>query len=402
MDASSPKRVLIVGAGFAGVRLAQRLARYPKQFAVTLVSNRPCFEYYPMLYRVVVGYSARPTAIPLQRVFAGTGVELVFDAVAHLDRQAKEVVTQEGARISFDYLALTLGGQTTFYDIPGLEERSFSFKNLHDAQRLRDHLHASMAALASGHQSKQEMAAGAHIVFVGAGPTGVEVAADMYGYLRFLAKQHGIDPELITVSLIEGAPRILPSLPAEVSARVQRRLEQLGVQVYTGRLVTEQEAQELVLSDMRVATRTVVWTSGSTSHEFYKRHGYAADAKGKVLVDEHMRVPGERHTFVLGDAASTPYAGMAQTALQDAEHVAAYLISGEKLRNPHVQREPVSAIPVGQLWAVLSWKRVRIYGLVARILRDLADLRFLLTLLPVPAAASVFLHGLRRTPLGER
>lgn len=385
-----------MGAGFAGVRLAQCLSKAPERFTVTLVTNRPCFEYYPTLYRVVVGYSARPTAIPLEQVFARTPVRLVFESMARLDGARKLAVTEEGQEIEFDRLVLALGGQTTFYDIPGLAERSFSFKSLHDAQRLRDHLHASLQNIAEGGQSARETAAGAHVVFVGAGPTGVEVAADMYGYLRFLAKRWGIDPNLISVSLIEGASRILPTLPPEVSERVQRRLERIGVHVYTNRLVTEQEAQELVLSDMRVATRTVVWTSGATSHEFYKRHGYAADERGKVLVDEHMRVPGQLYTFVLGDAASTPYAGMAQTALQDAEHVADYLMSGETLTAPHVQYQPVSAIPVGQLWAVLSWKRLRVYGLVARILRDLADLRFLLTLLPVPAATHVFLQGLRR------
>lgn len=398
MEPGTQARVLIVGAGFAGVRLAQRLSKWPERFAVTLMSDRPCFEYYPTLYRVVVGYSARPTAIPLEQVFVGTSVQLLFEPLKEVHREAKVAVSQTGQSISYDYLVLALGGQTTFYDIPGLAERSFSFKGLHDAQRLRDHLHGALEGIAKGGQSKSEQVAGAHIVFVGAGPTGVEVAADMYGYLRLLARKRKIDEALITVSLIEGSSRILPALPPEVSQRVQRRLEKIGVQVYTNRLVTEQEAQELVLGDIRVPTRTVVWTSGATSHEFYKRHGYAANEQGKVLVDEHMRVPGELHTFVLGDAAATPYAGMAQTALQDAEHVARYLCACPGEVGPHVQYQPVTAIPVGQLWAVLSWKRVRIYGFVARMLRDLADLRFLISLLPVTEATRVFLQGLRRTP----
>ena len=150
---------------------------------------------------------------------------------------------------------------------------------------------------------------------IGGGPTGVEMCGELMDYARKLARKHGSDQSMVTVDLIEAAPRLLPTMPADVSDAVYDQMHRRGVNVFLNRTVIKEEVDELFLKDSRIKTNTVIWTAGViTSRLIGKIEGLELDKRGRVVVDQYLQAKGHKHVYVIGDAASTPYSGLAQTA----------------------------------------------------------------------------------------
>src|SRR5262249_10083635 len=156
---------------------------------------------------------------------------------------------------------------------------------------------------------------------------------------------------------VEAAPRILPRSAPAVSAKVQRKLESLGVRVLTATTVKAETAEALEVEGQSIATKTVVWTAGTSTNPFYYSNGahFQLAKNVHVMVSDHLEA--KEHVYVIGDNANTPYTGMAQTALHDADFVAADLRRAYHGQSRPVYRPkmPVSVIPVGDYWAVAEW-----------------------------------------------
>jgi NADH:ubiquinone reductase (H+-translocating) len=262
------KKILIIGGGFAGIRVALDLSKkHLKNVKITLVSDRPHFEYYSALYRVVAGKSPLEVCIPLREVFEGTKVEVVKDKIISVSLEEKKVEGESGSHYTYDYLVLALGSETAYYNIPGLKEHSYNLKSISSALRLKNHLHQVFATYTRAPQD--DKAPIAHIVIVGAGASGTELAAELATYSKEMALMHEVDPRLVTIDLIEAAPRILPQLPERVSDTVQKRLRMLGVNIFLSRIVLKEEVEMVYMKDMQMRTKTVVWTAGIAPHRLY-------------------------------------------------------------------------------------------------------------------------------------
>jgi len=235
-----------------------------------------------------------------------------------------------------------------------------------------------------------------HFVIVGGGASGVELAGELALYTKRLAKLHKIDPSLITIDLIEAAPRLIPALPEDFSERVRNRLHQLGINIFLNRMITKEEIEKVYLKDMEIRTKTVIWTAGVKPHHLYSEiTGLKLDKKGRVMVDELLQANEHPNVFVIGDAAATPYTGMAQTAIHDGRFVADVIekkIYGRH-SDPYQPRNPFYAIPIGPGWAATLIGHYRFYGLIGWWLRRLADLRFFLSILSFRKAILVFRSG---------
>lgn len=374
-------KIVIVGGGFAGVRAAQALAQRA-QNQIVLVSERSYFEYHAALYRSATGRSPLEVAIPLTAILGTSGsVEIVADKITQIDAAAKTVTGASGSHYGYDRLILALGSVTQYFGIRGLAEHAHGVKSADEALALRRHLHEDLIKPRPEH----------NYVVVGAGPTGVELAAEMTQYIRQVRDRHGIATKY-QVSLIEAAPRILPSLPERLARRIHDRLNGLGVKIHTNTLVKGETAERLQLPEGSLETHTVIWTAGVANNPLFVQHNqlFKLD-QGKVVVNEHLEATN--HIYVVGDAAKTPFSGMATTALYDAEFVAK-LIMGKPAayRPPH----PITAIPVGSGWAAVQLGNRQYYGLIGWLMRRLADLWLYLKLLPVPAALRVWLYGTRQ------
>lgn len=394
MIAKNPKptKILIVGGGFGGVRAALDLGRARLQNAkITIVSDKPHFEYHAALYRLVTGRSPLEVCIPLTEIFAKCPVELLSDRIEAVDLRSRTAKGLSGASYRYDFLILALGSETSYFDIPGLKEYSFGFKSINEALRLKAHIHN---LLETSHTRKiEDKIQAAHFVIVGGGASGVEIAGELARYLLDSAAAHDFDPRLVVIDLVEAGPSLLGAMPPAFVEVITRRLRRLGVNIFLNRAVMREDFEQLYLKDMEMKIKTVVWTAGVKPNRLYSQiAGLTLDHKGRVKIDDYLNPPGFPDIFVIGDAAATVYSGMAQTAIHDGRYAAQVIGRKLKIQRPekYVPKKPFYAIPVGPGWAGAILNGVRLYGYVGWMFRRLADLRFFLSILPLPKAIIAF------------
>jgi NADH dehydrogenase len=357
------KQILIVGGGFGGVKAALELADEPR-LNVTLISDRQNFRYYPALYHTATGGTRAQSSIPLEKIFAGTNVKLTTAEAKKLDESKHQLVTVDGQILEYDFLILALGVVTNYFGIKGLEKYSFGIKSLEEAEELKKHLHQQLTA---EHQPDL------NYIIIGGGPTGIELAGALPDYLRRLMRNHGLKHRAVHIDLVEAAPRLLPRMPEAVSQAVAHHLRGLGIKLYLDQKVGGETADVLMVNGQKVESHSVIWTAGVTNHPFFDRNKFELTEHGKVKVDAFLHAAPD--VFVLGDNADTPFSGLAQTAIYDADFVTKNLkrhIAGH-VPKTYKANKPIYVIPAGPKWAAVLWGKVQLYGWPGALLRQVAD-----------------------------
>ncbi len=398
-ETNNKRKIVIVGGGFGGIRAALELSkRVGSEVDITLIAAKPHFEYNPALYRYVTGNSSIEVCIPLDLIFKGKSVTLIRDYVTSVDKEGKKVVCESGKVYAYDKLILALGSETTYLGIPGLKDHSFGMKTVSEALKLKEQIIATLY-LVKEHNETSDKIRDANFVVIGGGATGVEMAGRLIEYARGLAKEMQLDPTLVSVSLIEGAPKILFRLSKDFTDPIEEHLRRLGVTLLMNRKVMKQEVEDIFLKDMQMKTSTVIWTAGVRANELYERTGFTVNPQGKVDVDEHLYARRGPDIFVIGDGAQTKYSGWAQTAFYDGNYVAKVIhseIRGKALP-VYAAPKPVNAIPAGEGWAgvvIDLWGvEFTFYGLIGWWFRRLADLRSFMIILPFYNAYKVWSGG---------
>lgn len=375
-------RVVVVGGGFGGVKTALQLAKNPR-CNVTLVSDKDSLVYYPLLYATATGAARKISSIPLATICAHTTIRVVRDTIVGID-DGRKIVVGESGQYEYDSVVFALGVVTNYFGIEGLQRYSWSIKSPEGVQAFRRHLHDELVA--ERHFDK-------HYVVVGAGPTGVELAASLKDYLLRVGARHGLRQHNVNITLVEATSRVLPRMSEHSSRAALKRLRRLGVHVLLGTAVKKMDDDTLVVGERSIATETVVWTSGVANHPFFAAHPHVfhRNARGMVVVNEYLEAAP--HVFVIGDSAATKYAGLAQTALRDAHVVARVIEAGLRGVSPPVYTpaQPISVVPVGHYYAVLEHGSLRLRGFLASALRKLADFIGYNDLLPFREAVSLWL-----------
>jgi NADH dehydrogenase len=364
MNNSAKQKVLIIGGGFGGIKMALELAGHDS-YEVSLMSDQDSFRYYPTLYKMATGSKTAGSSILMSEIFEGKDVTVIKGTAKTLDRPNKKIKTTAGKSYPFDILVVALGVVTNYFGIAGLAENSYGIKSQAEAAELKKHLHDQLI-----HPRKPEL----NYVVIGAGPTGVELAGALPGYIRHIMKKHGIEEERkIHIDLIEAMPRLMPRMPKSYSRAVKKRLEALGIELYLGKTVQSQEKDALMVDGKPIKSHTVIWTAGVTNHPFLKENKFDMTKRGKAFVDQYLQV--EKDIYVIGDNADTVYSGMAQTALYDAKYVAENLkrAAERKKLKAYKPKKPVYVTPVGPDWAAMLWGNTQIYGRLGWMLRDAAD-----------------------------
>lgn len=359
-------QITIVGGGFGGIRAALKLA-HDKSNEITLISDRPEFQYYPALYSSATGHSHLESWVPLGEIFAEhENVKVHIDTIETLHVSDKTLRGKSGATYKYSTLILAMGVVTTYFGIPGLETYAYGIKSEPEIKRLKQRLYTDIA---ENHELDR------NYVVIGAGPTGTELAAALGTYIQRLTKRYGVKGRGPKIRLIEASPRVLPRMSPMTSRIVEHRLRKLGVDVETGKKVEGENATELVVSGKPVASHTVIWTSGVTNNPFFAAHSdvFKLAKNGRVIVDEYMKARSD--IYVIGDNAATPYTGFAQTAVHDGDFVAKNLIRksrGKKMKKYHASA-PIPVVPVGANWAAVEWGGLRVYGFIGGLIRRAAD-----------------------------
>ncbi len=380
------KRIVIVGGGFAGVSLARRLDG-DKRFRVTLISASTDFEYHAALYRSATGRSPLEVSVPLNEIFAGTDITVVNDTIVKIN-DTKKIVTAASKKLyEYDDLILALGTVTAYFGITGLDEYSYNIKSIQGALELKSHLHTELTA---GHRPDM------NYVVVGAGPSGVELAGELATYLRQIRHNHKIKKNF-HIDLVEATPRILPMLPERFSRVITKRLQDLGVKIYTSTAVKGETADALQLPEGNIDSHTVVWTAGMTNAPLFKDHPklFTLGKGQRATVDEHLSAG--KHIWVAGDSASSTKTGWAQTAIYDGHYLADLLKRRELNQSaaPYKPPNPVGAIPVGPNWCGVNLNGIQIFGYPGWVLRRWSDFKLYRQVLPMRLAVRSWIMGNR-------
>jgi NADH dehydrogenase len=323
--------------------------------------------------------------VPLSEIFGNLRITILIGQAVNLDRTKKQIITSDKVAIDYDTLIIGLGVVTNYFSIPGLSEYAYSIKTNEAAIKFKVHLHKQLLD-----DKKPDL----NYLIVGGGPTGIELAGALPGYLREIMRNHGIEKHSVTVRLIEAAPRLLPRSPKRTSRAVKRRLRRLGVKLHVGKIVSGQTADALMVNGKPMRSHTVIWTAGVTNHPFFSANNFILMNRGKVATDVYLQ--SEENIFVIGDNANTPYSGMAQTAVHDGAFVAMNLkrrARGKDMR-AYKPKRPVSVIPVGPRWASVNYKKLVINGWAGWLLLEAADFIAFNDLETWPTAAHQWTTGL--------
>ena len=328
------KRVVIVGAGFAGMHAARALNG--EDVDVILVDSRNYHLFQPLLYQVALAVlSPGDIAQPIRGVVgASENVQVVMDEVTGIDVQKQEVRLKTGIILPFDYLCLATGSSHSYFGhdkdwaplAPGL-------KTIENATEIRRRI-----LLAFELAERQSVETGSHpplnFVVVGGGPTGVELAGAIADISRSSIRKEyrHINSEKITVELYEGLPKILAAYPDDLAASAKKQLEDLGVQVHTGTRVEDVKAGYLVVNGKRINAVVSLWAAGVQASALGGMLNAPLDKKGCVLVDDFLNPAGLPHIFVLGDLAhfeqdGKQVPGVAQPAMQMGDHAAQMILA---------------------------------------------------------------------------
>jgi NADH:ubiquinone reductase (H+-translocating) len=338
------KRVVIVGGGFAGVAAARALRRADAD--VTLIDRRNHHIFQPLLYQVACAVLApSEIAAPIRQLeVKQKNVSVMMAEVTGIDVIARTVEASclgIGLRkVPFDFLVVATGMFPSYFGHDEFAQHAPGLKTLSDAETIRSKI-LSAFELAELTDDERERARQMTFVLVGAGPTGVELAASLAQMMSVTLRRNfrRIDPAKSTIILLEGGGRVLPSFAESLSKRVSERLEDLGVTVATGVRVETVDEQGVVAGGKRIASATVLWTAGVAASPIVKMLGAKTDRAGRVMVGPFLNVPEMSGVFVVGDTASViqngrPVPGVAQSAIQEGRYV------GRIICDQIVGREP--------------------------------------------------------------
>lgn len=375
--------ITVVGGGFGGVKVALELAN-DKNNQITVITDRPDFQYYPALFSTATGYRHLQSWVPLGVIFADKpNIRVVIDTITAIKPESEMLIGASGESYGYKKCILALGMVTTYFGIKGLDAHSYGIKSAEEIKRLKHRIYTDIA---------EEHKLDKRYVVIGAGPTGVELAAALGVYIRRLCERYNVSQKNLKVDLIEAAPRILPRMSERASRRVEKRLKKLGVNVQTSKAVESASEDGLVVSGKQVNSHTVIWTSGVANNPFFKSNSdyFTISKNGRVEVDEFMRAG--KDIYVIGDNANTPHSGLAQTALHDAIFVADNLKRGKNKQDPKKYRAvmPPVIVPVGHGWAILEWRGITLSGPIASMLRRAADFIGYRDILPLGHALGVW------------
>ena len=377
--ADAPTQVLIVGGGFGGLAAARELARTfsgSQDVGVALLDRVNYTTFWPMVPSIIpTDVEVRHVAHSIRRILWPFGVEFFQEEVTGVDFEAREVRTSERA-FSYDYLILSPGSRTAYFGNPGAEENAMDIKGVRDALRVRNHIIDRF--------EEAERLRGDHdgglltFVFVGGGPTGVEAAADAHDLIFDVLKSdyRNVDFGQVRIVLVNADDHILKGIDPSLAHAAARRLAAQRIEVLNDAKAKEVRPDAVVLSDgSTILTRTTVWTAGIEPASLVENLDVQKDHRGRLLVDQYLRVKGRPGVYAVGDCTSIDYDGpsvpaLAQAAEQEGKRAALNLAAEIKGEMPvsFNYRSMGQLVDLGEGSALVDILGAKVSGLVGGLI----------------------------------
>jgi NADH dehydrogenase len=361
------KRVVIVGGGFAGIAAARALKRADVE--ITLIDRRNHHIFQPLLYQVATAVLApSEIAAPIRQLEAKQkNLSVLLAEVTGINLEARTieaVCPGIGSRtLEYDFLMIATGMRPSYFGNDEFARFAPGLKSLNDAETIRTKI-LSAFEVAESTDDENERARQMTFVLVGAGPTGVELAASIAQLVALTLRNNfrKIDPANSRIVLLDGGARILPTFAESLSRKAAKRLTKLGVEVSTGVRVEKVDEQGVIAAGSRILSATVLWTAGVSASPVVKMLGTKTDRGGRAIVGAFMDIAEVPNVFVAGDAARVaqdgqPVPGVAQAAIQQGRfvgHVIANRVRGRQDGRPFRYRNKGSMAVVGKNFAILE------------------------------------------------
>lgn len=384
------KRVVIVGGGFGGLKLANSLRG--SDYQVVIVDRNNYHQFPPLIYQIAsAGIEPSSISFPFRKIFQDRDDFFFRMAEVRSVFPEQKILQTSIGKVSYDYLVFAAGTTTNFFGNKGVEEHAIPMKNVSEAMGLRNALleNFERALTCASDTERQELL---NVVIVGGGATGVEVAgalSEMKNYV--LPKDYpDMSSSLMNIYLIEAGPRLLPALSQESSAKVEQYLRKMGVNVLLNKMVTDYKDHCVMLRDgSQIATRTFIWVSGVAAERIDNLAETSLGRGGRILVDEYNRVKGYEDIFAIGDQCIMPegdptwrdgHPQLAQVAIQQGKLLARNLkaMAKDKKLRPFRYRNLGTMATVGRNRAVAEFSSIRMAGFFAWLMWLLVHLRSIL------------------------
>ncbi|WP_095725503.1 NAD(P)/FAD-dependent oxidoreductase [Enterococcus faecalis] len=385
------QNIVVVGAGYAGVSATKFLAKKFKKdtdVTITLIDRH---SYHTMMTELheVAGGRVEPEAIQydLQRLFSRKkNVKLVTDTVTGIDKENKVVKTLAGS-YPFDQLILGMGGEPNDFGTPGVKENGFTLWSFDDAVKIRHHIEATVAKAAIEPDAEVRKAMLTFVV-CGSGFTGIEMVGELIDWKDRLAKDAKIDPDEITLMVVEAMPTILNMLSRNDAAKAERYLEKKNVQLLLNSPIVEVAADHIKLKDgSEVPTHTLIWTAGVKATSDAADFGLEAARGSRLVANEYMQAKGyeDKNIYIIGDLVyyeetpNTPTPQIVQAAEQTGHTAAANIVADIKDGEKHAFKGNYQGfmVSIGAKWGVANlFDKIHLSGFLAIIMKHIVNLKY--------------------------
>lgn len=385
---TTPKKIVIVGAGFAGLSTAKELAK--ADVDVTVIDQQNHHLFQPLLYQVATAALApADIAVPIRRVLRHQqNTTVVMDTLEDVDTDTATVTLQSGLTLAYDALVLATGAQHSYFGQDHWAKAAPGLKTLDDALGLRGKVLRAFenAEQLVDHDPERAQRLLSFVV-VGAGPTGVELAGAISELSQSMMRDfRKIKDIAVRVILIEGTDRVLPTFDTSLSAKARIYLEQLGVDVRANTMVTDVTTSHVQTTEDIIETETIVWAAGVRASPVATWLGLEPGANGRLLVDKTLRPAGLDNVYVIGDVArfeqdGAPVPGIAPVAKQMGIYVGKRLAAQAKGGTPgdgfHYS-DAGSMATIGRNRAVADIYGYKVTGFAGWVLWGAAHVYFLI------------------------
>ncbi len=398
-----PTKIVILGAGYAGIHAAKKLAKkYKKndEIEITLIDKNPYHTLMTELHEVAGGRVPEESVkIDLYRIFNRTKVNVVVDYIEKIDTENNVIETTQG-EYEYNYLMVGLGSEPAYYGVPGVEENGFDLWSLEDALDIRAHI-KERVRLASYERNEAKRKQMLTFVVAGAGFTGVEMAGELIEWKTTLAREYRVNEEEIRIILVEAMPTILNMLGRKQADKVEKYILKKGGEVLKESPIVNITKEDITLKDGTVIpTETLIWTCGVQGSQGASCLGMDSARNRRYATNKYMQAEGKENVYIIGDISYVEEANgkpnpqiveaAEQTATTAAKNIIASIENKEKVEfksNYHG-----FMVSVGGRYGVAELMGVKLSGFFAMVMKHLINMVYLFSVNDVHAVYHYLQH----------
>jgi NADH dehydrogenase len=381
-------KILILGAGYGGIRVAKNLAKKYKKnpnVKITLIDKNPFHTLMTELHEVAGGrVQPESVQIELSRIFHKTKVKVVTDYITKVDTD-KKIVTTTFGEYNYDYLVIGTGSEPAFFNVPGVKENGFTLWSFEDAIRIREHVH-SMFSNAAKERDENKRKEFLTFTIAGSGFTGIEMAGELLEWKSKLSKDYNVDEKEVRILVVEAMSTILNMLDRKQANKAERYMFKHKIDLLKDSPIVEVTPNSIKLKNGdEISTKTLIWTCGIQANQQSSEYGLEKGKAGRLVTNEYMQVIGKEDVFVVGDISyyeEEPSKGnpqIVEAAMQTGDTIAnniSALLESKKLAKfkPKYHGFMVS---IGGRYCVANLSGFKLSGFFAMVMKHLVNLHYL-------------------------